>query len=253
MRFRLISVLMVLVAALSAPWAAKAGPGTPAAAGPAAGVASRDRAAVELALKGFGGAVAVFNTTSIIAYGETRDMVSGAPGICSIYAVPGGSFRIDLSSGNKAWARTRQGTASYESLGGGRLHRLEAEDKWRVSFEQKSFGLMFDLAGSAVEPHYTGMGFSGGRRYEKLTLYDPAAPALTVYLDSRTGRVFRTEMDSGYGGEGMFIMEFSDYRRRGEVIFPHVIRQYIGGRPVLEVRLMKFTFNTVVSPMMFGP
>jgi len=220
---------------------------------PVASGGSKAGAVVELLLKGFGGADNVIGTTSLVSYGYAEDTATGKPGTSSFYVLPDGRFRLDLVFGSRSVARVRSGPASYLSVNGGRLVQAEDEDNWRMAFEQKSLGLLFDLMRGELRQEYSGMGFSKGKRYDKLTLYDPEAPALTVVLDGRTGQVLRTQMDSGYGRQGRFEMVFSDYRPEEGLVLPHSFSEYVGGRLVLKVKLREFTLNTVVSPLLFQP
>jgi len=220
---------------------------------PEALVGSKAGAVVELLLKGFGGAEDVIGTTSLVCHGHAEDTGTGKPGTSSLYILPDGRFRLDLAFGTQSIARVRSGPASYSSINGGILMQVDDAENWRVAFEQKSFGLLFDLLREELRPEYSGMGFSKGKRYDKLVLYDPAGPALTVVLDSKTGQVQRTLMDSGYGRKGIFEMVFSDYRPEGELVLPHSFSEYVGGRLVLKVKLREFAPNTVVSSLLFRP
>jgi len=193
----------------------------------------------------------VRGTSSIVAHGHADDMATGRPGTYSHYITGEGSFRLDLVYGTISLARSRFGRASYHSSGG-RLERVEDEDDWRMYFEQKSLGLLFGLL-DPYRPEYSGMGYIEGKRYEKLVLYHEDGPALLVVLDGKTGHVKRTFMDTGEGPEGVFEMRFSDYSEEGALVLPHSFSQYVGGREVLRVKLVDFTFNTEVSPHLFKP
>jgi len=215
-------------------------------------VGSKAGALVELALKGFGGADSVSATSSLVAHGNA-EKPSGAPAAYSFYVTNAGDFRLDLVSGSRSITRTRSSAGSYFSSGGGRLEKVEVDDDWRLVFEQKSLGLVFELLRPELRPEYSGMGFIEGKRYEKLVLYDPAAPALLVVLDGKTGQVKRTFMDTGQGPGGVFEMRFSDYSQEGELVLPHSFDEYVGGRQVLRVKLDEVLFNNDVSPHLFRP
>jgi hypothetical protein len=214
---------------------------------------SKAGALVELALKGFGGAESVMGTSSLVAHGHADNPATGKPGTYSHYITRRGDFRLDLIFGPKSVSRSRSGLVSYASVDGGRLERVEDEDDWRIFFELKSLGLIFGLLSQEYRPEYSGMGFIGGKRYEKLALYDPAGPALLVVLDGKTGYVKRTFMDTGEGDKGTFEMRFSDYRAEGDLVLPHSFSQYVGGRRVLSVKIRDFEFNTELSPRLFKP
>lgn len=208
---------------------------------------------VRLALEGFGGNHAISNVSIVQATGDVVSVDSKRPGIYTHYIRAGARLRIDLAFGPDTLSRVRSGLASYVSKGPGGLRQVTAIDKWRISFEQKSLGLMYDLMRPDLELDYSGMGFSQGRRFERLTMYDPAGPALVVYFDAESGQVIKTEMDSGYEDDGMFVMEFSDYRPVGGLVLPHVFREFVAGRLVMQVSIQSVSFNAQVSPYLFRP
>lgn len=222
-------------------------------AGPVVARASKADKIRLLALKGFGGADRFESLMSIMARGSVKDMDMGRTGTYLHYALSTDMLRLDMVFGGLTVSRALSGLRSYYSDGGGSLTEVREEKKHRVYFEYKSLALPFVLIDRQQEPEYSGMGISGGQRYEKLTLYDPAGPALVLYIDSSNGHVLRTEMDSGYGLPGKFVMEFSDYRAEAGMEFPHGIREYIGGRLVMEIVIETYSFDVDVSPLLFQP
>ena len=196
---------------------------------------------------------ALSNTTSILAYGTAVDLISGRKGRLTLYSLPQGSMRSDILYISAVDSHVRRGALTSYTLKKGKLIRAKHELEWLIAFEQKTLAVPFELMRGGLEFEHSGMGFYGGKKYEKLTIYDSSAPAIIVFIDTLTGQPVKAIMDSGYGAEGQFRMEFSSYAEDGQWILPHHFRLLRAGKPTLEITIEDYTFNTSVSPLLFSP
>ncbi len=205
---------------------------------------------VAMLIDGFGGTGAIMNTVNFHAKGTMSDRITGKEGMYDHYLTRTGNYRADAIFGGRKESRVRAGDSCYSSKGGA-LKIAQHELKYRIEFEHKSLGLMYLLLSDKLNAEYSGMGFSGGSRYDKLTIYDPSGPAIIIVLDPKTGYVMQTMMDSGYDELGMFKMTFADYGYSGGLTLPYSFKMYIGGELIGEAVIKKYNFDAIISPTMF--
>jgi outer membrane lipoprotein-sorting protein len=73
------------------------------------------------------------------------------------------------------------------------------------------------------------------------------------YLDATSGIELKTsaEIDMGTGMKQMLETEMSNYQQVNGIMIPHVIKQIVGGKPLVQMTIEKVEFNAPVDDALF--
>jgi outer membrane lipoprotein-sorting protein len=74
------------------------------------------------------------------------------------------------------------------------------------------------------------------------------------FLDAESGLELKTsaEVDMGMGGPKQTLdTEMSNYKAEGGIMLPHTVKQFVNGKPLVEMLVMAVEFNAPVDDAMF--
>jgi outer membrane lipoprotein-sorting protein len=73
------------------------------------------------------------------------------------------------------------------------------------------------------------------------------------YLDANSGIELKTsaEVDMGTGMKQTLETEMSNYQQVNGIMIPHVIKQIVGGKPLVQMTIEKVEFNAPVDDALF--
>jgi hypothetical protein len=74
------------------------------------------------------------------------------------------------------------------------------------------------------------------------------------FLDAESGLELKTsaEVDLGMGGTKQTLdTEMSNYKPEGGIMLPHTVKQFVNGKPTVEMTVTAVEFNAPVDDAMF--
>lgn len=169
-------------------------------------------------------------------------------------SLPDGKI-VQAFDGTTAWViNPRVGSDAPQVVPGGVADMMKnSADFDGALINYKSKGHTIELVGKEKLADVS-QGKSAAKDVYHLKITMKGGQVQHYFLDSESGLELKTsaEVDMGMGGQKQTLdTEMSNYKAEGGIMLPHTVKQFINGKPTVEMSVTAVEFNAPVDDAMF--
>ena len=214
----------------------------------------RITAIINKVIDSYGGKDIIEGIHSLRAKGKIEAFMLHDQGTYEFYFKRGGKLRVETKYGHSSEVRILNAERGYKSTDTLPFEEVYGPRFLSMVYQYKHLNILHDLITGGYRIRSVGLSHASGDNIEVFRLNDKEGTVMDVFVDKQT--FFIVKVAAYFSAENKQIdlsVEFSDFRKVGDVLFPFRITNYAGGLKIAQTVIEKYSLNPSIADSFFVP
>ena len=202
----------------------------------------------------YGGKDVIEGIHSLYAKGKIEAFMRNDHGTYELYFKRGKKLRVVTTYGHSSEIRILNGDRGYRSADSLPPEEVFGPRFVSMVYQYKHLNILHDLVHGEYRIRAAGRAVVRGGDADVFRLSDREGAVMDVFVDTHT--FFIVKVIAYFSAEHKQIdlsVEFSDFRKVGDSVFPFRMTNYAGGVKVAETVIEKYSLNPDIADSLFVP
>lgn len=216
--------------------------------------AGRITLTTEKVIAAYGGKDAIEGIHSLHAKGTIEAFMRNDRGTYELYFKRGNKLRVATTYGHSSEVRILNGDRGYRSADSLAPEEVFGPRFVSMVYQYKHLNILHDLIHGEYRIRPAGSSVVRGGSVDIFRLKDKEGAVMDVFVDTNTFYIVKVIAYFSSDHKQIDLsVEFADFRKVGDSVFPFRLTNYAGGMKVAETVIEKYELNPDIADSLFVP